>query len=1438
MPLFPIPPTSTPDDSPASHPPSSLGSRKKVGFSSLTDVHEPAGRVNQPDNVSIRPLPPSRECSTSSKSILKANGQVHALLSITDGPGDEKQSLNDTMESILQQLARNETAECVDAYQTLASAVKAYDELPEQIVLRSKLHAITKSIKQHLAALDQPDPQPCDINLVTSALKVLVILVWNDDFSSFLSDDFRLFVLDRAITTVVEHKAPKSVIVHYLHLLATQDFRQGLLTPARMTRLLDGLALLTEHVKGNGVVSERLLVYHKLLDQVKPLMKMKAGSWVEHMVSAMISAIPDTRTKALALGRKACQSFPASDSIANIAKSVLADVQDDNKTKGYAMCKKLEKMAAIKESAEHVPQIWAVMILLCSSDSVRIDTWSGLKQWLMVIQRCFNSSDVSLRLQANLAWNRFVYVARPQEASDGLLAMLAKPVVAQLERCSADKIGKASHFAAVSSYCNLLYYAFRPATSSARLTKAWNEYIVKVMRSSFFEKNPANADMACRILMALLWNTKTGTKVWNEKRAHENRVVEPDELPTIDAKWVRSHGANIINIFELLFRYSSWGFQEPSEQAYISKAWRHFVKSVRSASSKEIKMSSETRACVLAILGYIAKLSNGRGQPGALSGRVLHTIAATVVAELGVAHVLEALDTDRGAPTATIHFVVLDHIESKLQATDSPSKQLIDTLAKYIELLDSCLAREYTTGPKTSHEMETLASVTSRALSMIPSAHIDTMLMKMPRGLPLWLKDKHQALSGPSLEGFARAFTQAAVKIRSESLGPLDDLFTAAFGSSHATLVSTMARGWNADLGDRTDLELPMHLSDALKELSRYLELKLPAGFPTLPRADNNSLPAYNTQLDNEADAAVPLENESEVETDTENNLEQEQIDASVGHDPVAEEAMAEIRRPRSGSRSRRHDDSQIDFVAVDSSPMAVNLESQCLTDRQKEVRDRQRGEPAVVFPDLRSSPRPASRAASESRDCGFARKAATMVDRPATPIPDPAEDADIQPSPTPKSRFLRNMAEVEIPSSPPSQCGGQEKNSASEAYYPGPVLHTGQEAEVEHVDVIVEDEEVFEKLQSSAEAHRDSTGDHAKTGDGTENQGMMAPDMEKLMSPLVIIPIKSTASEGGKLDAQVNQTQAQTHNHEIASGFTPSLPLRDQPKALRAAVQQEHAAPSTPLPSSSRVDSDELEQMSASQLSNDLDWSVILHGLDQTPALSITSPNKASIQGPSISIELPTAKGKAPVKKRKAAGPSWTRSKKSKRSQRSSGANFRSSESQESWIKHEEDEEVDDLIVVDTSSEPVARSSPPRESEHDVFVDAPESQVEQPKKKRGRPRKKPRAEEGSVSLSHLSSSQRSRRSMYSVESSAEPEVVEQNVGVDLEDAVDESLVQEEIPEPSASDAPAAPPVDVLASLQQVLDHLKDAKAGSVDLRAVDELCFQIRFQAQATGTQ
>ena len=124
-----------------------------------------------------------------------------------------------------------------------------------------------------------------------------------------------------------------------------------------------------------------------------------------------------------------------------------------------------------------------------------------------------------------------------------------------------------------------------------------------------------------------------------------------------------------------------------------------------------------------------------------------------------------------------------------------------------------------------------------------------------------------------------------------------------------------------------------------------------------------------------------------------------------------------------------RHDDSQIHFAAVESSPLnAEPAESQHLTDRQKEVKERQ-GLEAAMFPEIRSSPNNVPKQAEPRLPKLLFRPdqvqvSRTVADEQISPVypPDALMNDFLGSSPTPaSSKKGTNSTQIDVipPSSP-----------------------------------------------------------------------------------------------------------------------------------------------------------------------------------------------------------------------------------------------------------------------------------------------------------------------------------------------------------------------------------------------------------------------------------
>ncbi|KIX06570.1 uncharacterized protein Z518_04546 [Rhinocladiella mackenziei CBS 650.93] len=1461
--------TSTPD-SPVSFPGSSHGgTRKRVEFSPWTNAHEPMPNSLPSSGAKLKTNPPSSACQSSLKSILKPAPINEEMLQAAHKEPDADRSMGDMMESIVQQLSQDDRSVSVDAYQTLSSVIREYDDVPDEAALKSKIHNILKYIKRDLLRQGKPDePHIADINLVTQALKVLVIFAWSRDYSSLLSDEYRIFILDRSIQVIAEHTAPKSVIIHYLHLLATQEFRSGLINSNnRVPRLLESLKVLTDHVKGNGAVSERLLVYQKLLDQARTTMKTRANLWVEELLTGMTSALKDIRAKAVTLGTKACSAFPASSSISGSVRTILEKELEPEKTFGMAMCRRLEKMITAKEEMIQVPQIWAIVLLLSYGPETHIDRWPELKDWLKVIQRCFNCSESALRQQSNMAWNRLVYVVRPHEAPDHLMTILAKPLSAQLERQSAEKTVKGSRATAVSSYCNLLYYAFRPAATHKQYTRVWNEYIVKVMRSSFFEKNPANSDVACRVLMSLLWNSNQSTKVWNENRALENTPIEPEELPTMDCKWIRAKSAAIVDMFRVLLRYSSWGASGQSDRAYIAVAWTHFLKALRKASSKEIKPSSETKLALITVNRFLGHLwaeiyeepDRTDDQACLLSSVQIRQMTRSAVSELGYIPILTGLENEMAAIRQT--FILLETFDSIVSdlnhARDhgdmrrhlhNPRSTFQTSLSQYekcLELLGSSMM-EVLQSELTSR-MSALTAVIGtldHVLQIAPHQQLAPTLKLLSKALVVLLKDESRLFMNPAdsedgqiYRSIVNTTVNILAKIPAASLRELDQVFAAPFESSHVSVVNDAVDMWNNHFGQQQSITLGPCLLDALLKLRNFADIDIPGvPQPAQSRTDRVGFPPAAWE---EALSPGLLRNVSSSSS----QLEQAGFASPIlgSHDVWArvEERDHVLptspERPVSRPRSR-HDDSQIHFVAIESSsPPQHELESQFLTVHQKEVRDRRRSEPAVVFPDLRSSPRVHSKSQNHG-DCEFARKAAALVERPSTPTLPTNHDhgePETMASPTPRARhFTNQIMDIEVPSSPPSMA---EKDNAGGENTSSPLRGHAEDA---HIGIDLAISQSTDRLEQS-------------TTDVNE------PEIE---APFARDLPQDEPAEVKEADIHV---QANTDEIELKKvlpvGTFPNLEadelapfLMGEPEiTLNAEDDDDNSGPN----SKPRMDSDEIDMLSASQLSQDLDRHIgeVVDAAECQKEMDDITSSQQELQHDRQEPKPPSRN----LRKRKSSSFTFTSTKR----KRSKGLFQASSDSiePETWpgVHNRVGEMCDIIEVAPSRAAEAVVASGFAEAREQVAIEP----TSPPKHRRERPRRHARnsqsqehrqqdvgpvigtsrsdhadcKEESTAQTGGLDANPEENLTMEAEEHKPEGErMMNTGVTADIEgvEQPDGSNTAPEVP----TEGPVQP--DVVSSLQGILDRLRSTNPGDIDLRSVDDLCFQIRFQAQVISQQ
>lgn len=634
----------TPNESPSSSAEYFAGSSekgtKKVLFSPWHEYHKPRGVGGKSliKEGNLRRLPPSRDCK-SLRSILKPSTDICTASPTGELPPFDGSDFPKMIHSTMAHLRSPSRNSRLDAYSALLGSLSAYDDLPDIQSMAETLPEFLGHIRRDISAISG-EKGTLDTQLATQSLKLLTIFLCTPVLADALPEDFNAYILDQSISSLEDVELPKIVINHYMQVLAKQNFTNKLMTSERAHRVLLIMKDLPDRVKGNGIIGLRLKIYGRLLVQSKHTLAPSATDWVEHLVSGMLGSTKDIRSLAVAFGIDAGIALGTTSLVSQACFEMFNRKSPDGRTVIDFLAKRLNDMTTSKDDILHVPQIWSVMILLLRNRRHQLERWLHLKPWLLVIQKCLNSSDAHVKSLAMTAWNRLVLAVNIDTTTSlHMIKMLRQPVVSHLNRKGGDKSSKQIRQLAHSSYCNLLYYAFRPSATHAQLDMYWEHYMDKILPESFSASKRDN-NQACSILAALFHTEQP--RPWDENRANTARFIKPDELPCIDPKWIRSRAQRIMNVFEKLLDLPGWGCHL-EEEVFAKVAWQSFTSALGDASKQEVKVSIESMSAVAQILNglahfwnraYVQREGHSSTQSSVLFAK-LHTLIQEAVANIG-----------------------------------------------------------------------------------------------------------------------------------------------------------------------------------------------------------------------------------------------------------------------------------------------------------------------------------------------------------------------------------------------------------------------------------------------------------------------------------------------------------------------------------------------------------------------------------------------------------------------------------------------------------------------------------------------------------------------------------------------------------------------------------------------------------------------------------
>lgn len=484
-----------------------------------------------------------------------------------------------------------------DAYMAITGAIKSYSRVPDAQSLAEKMARLTQCLSRDLAWKDPTGH--LDVQVVQMALSLTCAILFDPQTQDLFDLDFQAFVIDRSIFVLEQAGMAKGVVKGHLHLLCVQRFPRAAFGGGRAERLIHVMQNLEAR---NSMVAARLVIYQRLIERAPTTMLNRVKDWIEHIFHALLSSVNDVQRRAIDVCTQMGMLLGHHPQVAKAISELCEKELEEGQCYGDYLNMQLLQMTSDKVKAPLVPEIWVAVIMCFRSKRCPVGKWPKFRDWLLTIQKCLNSSDMAVKRPANIAWNRLVYAVMPDSSTSELLrSMLKVPVLAGLERRGCSELSHQLRQLSLDSYCNLIHYAMRPELAHEELDIAWDMYVGPVLTK--ISTGSKGRNTAFRVLHGLLKKTD-GT--WNANAANERNPIQPDDLPSLDVRWVRSRMARFMAVMEPL-TLSQLSMTLDTQHA-MDNCWRSLITAVADAGSQEVKASNELKDAIALIVNFLHRL--------------------------------------------------------------------------------------------------------------------------------------------------------------------------------------------------------------------------------------------------------------------------------------------------------------------------------------------------------------------------------------------------------------------------------------------------------------------------------------------------------------------------------------------------------------------------------------------------------------------------------------------------------------------------------------------------------------------------------------------------------------------------------------------------------------------------------------------------------------
>ncbi|CCT61789.1 related to telomere length regulator protein rif1 [Fusarium fujikuroi IMI 58289] len=577
--------------------------RKKVEWSSHTEYREASKFFRS------SPITTPSASSRPVKGILKPSPSPNPLASPLNGHPNglsSQISIAEMLDSTIKQLAGSDRDSRLDAYMMLSRALKASNNLPDRVALQDKMSLFMSFIERDVKSKrDEGSP---DSSLIFQALSLLTTFLHFPAIASSLTSDFGVFIIDHCIRCFSDPGISKDLARHLMQVVAFQSFSPKVMSSDRVGRLVTSLHNIEDHLTGKSIIMGRIQIYKRLVKQSRNHMAVHTA-WLEDLFNDMLTPIRDIRAQAILLGTEAGFSLRNEKPVMRKVTEILQSTADKQIYIQYYI-QRLDNMLKEKQLLSTVPQIWGAVTLFLQCPLSR---WQHFAPWFKIAQDSFNCTELQTKLEANYAWNRYVYLSiTSNKLPPKSLGVMSQPLASQLRRKFSSKQSEEAmklRRTVMGGICNLCYYAFRPSQDVTWIDAAWDSILVPITQQlvqadAQLEFSADSVTQATRIVTGLL--DVSTPRSWKDDRIRDVAPISPEELPSIDSRWARRNSEKIFGLVGPILEKKFHDLANTESLAY--RLWQAFVGSIAVASAKDIKVTDETARFIAQAFDLLSKV--------------------------------------------------------------------------------------------------------------------------------------------------------------------------------------------------------------------------------------------------------------------------------------------------------------------------------------------------------------------------------------------------------------------------------------------------------------------------------------------------------------------------------------------------------------------------------------------------------------------------------------------------------------------------------------------------------------------------------------------------------------------------------------------------------------------------------------------------------------